>query len=120
MKLLTLTLTILAVGVIAVTADTTNRVDRLTGQEREGFFKVLPHSPETGESEAAHTINYTEVYSLGHAPHLRGNQHGRHKKYLGRSPVMNILTGLKCLKQGLILRIMGQHPEIDLRIITGQ
>ena len=73
-----------------------------------------------GQAKGAHAVNNAEIDAFCHPPHLGGDEGRMHSEYLRRRVAVHILACLERLDQRLVPGIMGEDPQIDLRIIGGQ
>ncbi len=72
------------------------------------------------QSILAHAVDNAEVDRLGHPAHIRSYLRRLNTEESGGGGGMNILIAPEGLKQALVLRQMGQHPQVNLRVIGAQ
>ncbi len=70
-----------------------------------------------GEAEGAHAVDDAEVDGLGHPPHLLGDERRVDPEDLGRGLAVDVLAGAEGSDERRVPGVMGQYPEVDLRIV---
>ena len=71
------------------------------------------------QAERTQAVNHAVIDGLGHAPVLVRLQPGRHAENFLRRARVDVLIARKGFDQPRVLGHMGEHPQLDLRIVGG-